>query len=370
MRWPLNKERICIDLMEHAIGSRENWSFGQNFSERWTGIEHRVRGPVKIAKKLSETCGDGVMNVSNVRSWIRQFKEGRTSCDNKPRQSRPRTSRSDDMIKRVGKVVLEDRRMSVEHIVSKVGIFLGTVHTILNEDLKLRKVSSRWVPRKLTNDHKAARVVSCQAMLTRDDSMNRIFFSSNVTMDETWMQFFNPETKRWSAQWKRIHSPSPKEKIGRCPKETYVGLTTLKLGVMDTICHFKCGNEVELNIYLKMSITPGKHTMAGVNAADEIRTLKANKQCTPEQQQRRRYRKAVKKRKIDLNTQEEAIIYVAGGFRTIKEESYSTELQCSYYKIHSQCLKRKSFRLSVKQSLYCEKLRSTSHDVIGAKRKT
>ncbi|PSN55288.1 hypothetical protein C0J52_01791 [Blattella germanica] len=32
----------------------------------------------------------------------------------------------------------------------------------------------------------------CQAMLTRDDGMNGTFFSSIVTMDETWMPFFNP----------------------------------------------------------------------------------------------------------------------------------------------------------------------------------
>jgi hypothetical protein len=40
----------------------------------------------------------------------------------------------------------------------------------------------------------------CQAMLTRDEGMNGTFFSSIVTMDETWMPFFNPETKRQSAQ--------------------------------------------------------------------------------------------------------------------------------------------------------------------------
>jgi hypothetical protein len=45
--------------------------------------------------------GDGVMNVKNVRSWVRQYKEGRTSCDNEPKQSRPRTSRSENMVERV-----------------------------------------------------------------------------------------------------------------------------------------------------------------------------------------------------------------------------------------------------------------------------
>lgn len=62
--------------------------------------------PIEIHRQLKETCGDGVMDVSKVRSWVRQFNEGRTSCDNKPKQSRPRTSRSDDMIERVERVVL------------------------------------------------------------------------------------------------------------------------------------------------------------------------------------------------------------------------------------------------------------------------
>ena len=37
--------------------------------------------PIEIHRQLSETCTDGVMDVKNVRSWVRQFKEGRTSCD-------------------------------------------------------------------------------------------------------------------------------------------------------------------------------------------------------------------------------------------------------------------------------------------------
>ncbi|PNF27773.1 hypothetical protein B7P43_G09179 [Cryptotermes secundus] len=125
------------------------------------------------------------MNVKNVRSWVRQFKEGRTSCDNKPKQSQPCTSWSDNMFKRVEKVVLEDRLLSVENIASKVGISVGSVHTILHEDLRMRKVSSRSVPRMLADDHKAARMAICQALLTRDEGLKGTLFSSIVTMDET-----------------------------------------------------------------------------------------------------------------------------------------------------------------------------------------
>jgi len=48
--------------------------------------------PIGIRQQLIETCNDGVMDVKNVRSWVRQFKEGRTSCENKPKEPRPCTS--------------------------------------------------------------------------------------------------------------------------------------------------------------------------------------------------------------------------------------------------------------------------------------
>ena len=63
----------------------------------------------------------------------------------------------------------------------------------------------------LTDGNKASCIAMCQAMLSRDKGMNSAFFSSIVTMDETWMPMFNPETKRQSAQWKHANSPPPKK---------------------------------------------------------------------------------------------------------------------------------------------------------------
>ncbi|KAJ4428857.1 hypothetical protein ANN_25850 [Periplaneta americana] len=50
------------------------------------------------------------------------------------------------------------------------------------------------------------------------------------------------------------------------------------------------------------------------------------------------------------------------GKRQTKEEVQLQYRIAMYYKIHSQCLKRKSYSV-ICQSLYCRKLRSTSHDV-------
>ena len=144
---------------------------------------------IEIHQQLSETCNDGVMDVKNVRSWVRQFKESRTSCENKPKEPRPRTSRFEGMIARVEQRVMEDRRLAVKQIAANAGISVGSVDTIVHDDLKMRKVSARRVPRMLTDENNASRVAMCQAMLSRDKGMNNAFFSSIVTMDETWMPY-------------------------------------------------------------------------------------------------------------------------------------------------------------------------------------
>ena len=106
---------------------------------------------------------------------------------------------------------MEEHCLTVKQIAANASISVGSVDTILHDDLKMQKISARWVPQMLTDENKASRVAMCQAMLSRDKGMNSAFFSSIVTMDETWMPMFNPETKRQLAQWKHTDSPPPKK---------------------------------------------------------------------------------------------------------------------------------------------------------------
>ena len=98
--------------------------------------------PIEIHQQLSKTSNYRITDVKNMRSWVRQFTEGRTSFENKPKEP-PRTSRSEDMIVRVEQMVMEDRRLTVQQIAANAGISVGSVVTILHDDLKLRKVSAR-----------------------------------------------------------------------------------------------------------------------------------------------------------------------------------------------------------------------------------
>jgi len=219
---------------------------------------------------LSETCNDGVTDVKNVRSWVRQFTEGRTSCENKPKEPPPRTGRSEDMIARVEQMVMEDCRLTVRQIAAHAGISVGSVDTILHDDLKLRKVSARWVPRMLTDENKASRVAVCQAMLSRDKGMNSAFFSSIVTVDETWMPMFNPETKRKSPQWKHTNSPPPKKfRVTACAEKMIVAMFWDSEGVILTHCVSK-GTTVRGKTYevvLRTKFLPALREKRPKNAA-------------------------------------------------------------------------------------------------------
>jgi histone-lysine N-methyltransferase SETMAR len=56
------------------------------------------------------------------------------------------------MIARVKQMVMDDRRLTVKQTVANAGISFESVDTILHNELKMRKVSAKWVPRMLTDE--------------------------------------------------------------------------------------------------------------------------------------------------------------------------------------------------------------------------
>jgi len=58
--------------------------------------------------------------------------------------------------KRVDEIIKEDRRVTLDAITTKLGIGHNAVQEIIGS-LGYRKISPRWVPRLLTEDHKVQR---------------------------------------------------------------------------------------------------------------------------------------------------------------------------------------------------------------------
>ena len=66
----------------------------------------------------------------------------------------------------------------------------------------MKKLSSRWVPRLLSVENKSNRVGDSMAGLTLFRRKSSEFLRRYITVYETWIHFYTPETKEQSKQWK------------------------------------------------------------------------------------------------------------------------------------------------------------------------
>ena len=125
----------------------------------------------------------------------------------------------------------------MEEIAQALGISHGSVSTILHDSLGMRKLTACWVPKSLSDEQMATRASVCSALLkcfrSKDD-----FLLLLVTVDETWVHYYEPENKAQSSMG-RAWVPKAKEvqdaticwqgdghSILGCKRRYYVGLFT------------------------------------------------------------------------------------------------------------------------------------------------
>jgi len=134
---------------------------------------------------------------------MKRFSEGREHVTDEERSGRSAISRTEENIAKVLQIVRENRRLTVRSIAEQVNIDRETVRKILTDDLDMRKVCEKMVPKEFTEEQRQRRVTIRQDLLGRqDDILGRV-----ITGDETWVYQYDPETKRRGAQWKNANSP-------------------------------------------------------------------------------------------------------------------------------------------------------------------
>jgi len=106
---------------------------------------------------------------------------------------------------------LEDRRISAKSIAEQLGISRERVGSIIHEDLDMMKLSAKWVPKCLNADQKRQRCQSSENIFEFFQRDPNDFLSRLVTMDETWLYHYDPETKQQSLKWRHSGSPRPKK---------------------------------------------------------------------------------------------------------------------------------------------------------------
>ena len=75
----------------------------------------------------------------------------------------------------------------------------------------MRKLSARWVPRLLMVDQKRVGMNISNALLAQFRRNKSEFWRRLITVDETWIHHYTPETKVQSKQWTAKGEPAPKK---------------------------------------------------------------------------------------------------------------------------------------------------------------
>jgi len=83
------------------------------------------------------------------------------------------------------------------------------------------KLSAKWVPKCLNEDQNRQRCQSSEQLLEFFRRDPNDFLSRLVTMDETWLYHYDPETKQQEIDWRHSGSPRPKNFECKNPLEKF-----------------------------------------------------------------------------------------------------------------------------------------------------
>ena len=167
---------------------------------------------------LQTAFGASCMNRASVFEWHKRFKEGRESVMDDERCGRSKEVRTPEWIGQIKNFMDKDSHVSIETISAQFDVSVGTVHTIIRGELKMRKICAKFVPRVLSEDQKERR---CHDSRVMDELINSApaVLDALETCDESWIYCYDPETKRQSSQWK--HAGFLRLKKARQTKSTH-----------------------------------------------------------------------------------------------------------------------------------------------------
>ena len=103
---------------------------------------------------LQAAFGSSCMNRASDFEWHKRFKEGRESARDDERCGRSKEVRTPELIRQIKNFMDKDLRMSIEIVSAQFDVSVGTVHKIIREELKIRKICVKFVPWVLREDQK------------------------------------------------------------------------------------------------------------------------------------------------------------------------------------------------------------------------
>ena len=144
--------------------------------------------------------GEQAPSYPTVARWVARFKEGREDLEDDERIGRPITMTTQTNIELVRAVIEANPFSTYDDIQAETSLCHGTINHIIHDCLKMRKITSRWVPHLLSDQNRADRVRLCREYLAkfRNQSWR---LGDVVTGDESWFYWRQIGRKQANASW-------------------------------------------------------------------------------------------------------------------------------------------------------------------------
>jgi len=159
---------------------------------------------------LQEAFKEEALSRTQVYEWYSCFRGCEMSCEDQPRSGRSSTCRNDENLDKVHNAISVVRCTTIDEISEIAGLSWSSCQRMLMEDLNMKRVSAKFVPRLLTEGQNNNHLNVCYD-LREQVGNNPQILSNVVTRGETWCYGYDPETKQASSQWKIPNSLKPKK---------------------------------------------------------------------------------------------------------------------------------------------------------------
>ena len=127
-----------------------------------------------------------------------EFVQGRTSCQDEHRSGWPNEVTTTEIVKKIHKMVLDDRRLKVRELANMVRISNSAIHRILIKNVDVRKLCARWVLRLHSMEQKQRREDFSNQCLMKFHSNKSYSLRRFITINKTWVRHATPEAKEQS----------------------------------------------------------------------------------------------------------------------------------------------------------------------------
>lgn len=102
------------------------------------------------------------------------------------------------------------RKFTINEIAEETDISHGSVHNILVNELHLRRITAKLVPKELHFIQKIDRIDIARDMLSKAE-FDETFMKRIITGDETWVYEYDTQTKYQASEWRAMDEPRPKK---------------------------------------------------------------------------------------------------------------------------------------------------------------